>query len=32
VLYLLLRRFLQPVLLFGRGDGAKEVEIVVLRH
>lgn len=32
MLYLLLRRILQLVVLFGRGDGAKELEIVVLRH
>jgi len=32
VLYLLLRRILQLVVLFGRGDSAKELEIVVLRH
>src|SRR3954469_5385915 len=32
VLYLLLRRVLQLVVLFGRGDDAKELEIVVLRH
>jgi hypothetical protein len=27
-----LRRVLQFVVLFGRGDRAKEIEIVVLRH
>jgi hypothetical protein len=32
VLSLLLRRFLHLVVLFGRGDRAKEIEIVVLRH
>jgi putative transposase len=32
VLYLLLRRILQLVVLFGRGDRAKELGIVVLRH
>jgi transposase InsO family protein len=32
VLYLLLCRILQFVVLFGRGDRAKEIEIVVLRH
>ena len=32
VLYLLLCRILQLVVLFGRGDRAKEIEIVVLRH
>jgi putative transposase len=32
LLYLLLRRILQIVVLFGRGDRAKEIEIVVLRH
>lgn len=32
VLYLLLRRILQLVVLLGRGDRAKELEIVVLRH
>src|SRR3982074_3627612 len=32
VLYLLLCRILQLVVLFGRGDRAKEIEIVVSRH
>ena len=32
VLYLLLCRILQFVVLFSRGDRAKEIEIVVLRH
>ena len=32
VLYLLLCRVLQFVVLFGRDDRAKEIEIVVLRH
>ena len=32
VLYLLLCRILQLVVLFGRGERAKEIEIVVLRH
>jgi putative transposase len=32
VLYLLLRRLLQLVVLSGRGDRVKELEIVVLRH
>jgi putative transposase len=32
LLYLLLRRILQLVMLLGRGDRAKELEIVVLRH
>jgi hypothetical protein len=32
VFYLLLCRILQLVALFGRGDRAKEIEIVVLRH
>jgi putative transposase len=32
VLYLLLHRILQIVVLFGRGDRAKEIEIVALRH
>jgi putative transposase len=32
VLYFLLRRILQLIVLFGRGDRAKELEIVVLRH
>ena len=32
VLYLLFCRILQLVVLFGRGDRAKEIEIVVLRH
>lgn len=32
VLYLLLCRVLQFLVLFGRGDRAKEIEIVVLRH
>ena len=32
MLYLLLRRLLHLVVLFGRGDRAKEIEIVVLRH
>jgi hypothetical protein len=32
VLYLLLGRILQLVVLFGRGDHVKEIEILVLRH
>jgi putative transposase len=32
VLYLLLRRLLHLVVLLGRGDRVKEIEIVVLRH
>jgi hypothetical protein len=32
VLYLLLRRLLHFVVLLGRGDRVKELEIVVLRH
>jgi putative transposase len=32
VLYLILCRILQFVILLGRGDRAKEVEILVLRH
>jgi putative transposase len=32
VLYLLLGRILQLVVLFGRGDHVKEIEIVMLRH
>ena len=32
VLYLLLRRILELMVLFGRGDRAKALEIVVLRH
>jgi putative transposase len=32
VLYILLCRILQLVVFFGRGDRAKEIEIVVLRH